>query len=67
MDKCELCKKPIEFVGIIWTPNYGKLKGFRLYFDTVVCVKNFKEQYYKAMEERVGYESQNTNIKEEME
>lgn len=63
MDKCERCKKPIEFVGIIWTPEYGKLKGFRLYFDTVDCAKAFKEEYSKCMEEHVGYESQCTNVK----
>lgn len=63
MDKCELCKKPIEFVGIIWTPPYGKLKGFKLYFDTVDCAGKFKEQYSKMMEDIVGYESQCLNVK----
>lgn len=59
---CEVCKKPIEFVGLIWTPEYGPLKGFRIYFDTVECVNKFKADYSKYMEDRVGFESQCLNV-----
>lgn len=62
MDKCERCKKNIDFVGIIWTPEYGPLKGFRLYFDTVNCSKLFREEYYSKIEKDVGHESQCLNV-----
>jgi hypothetical protein len=58
MNKCENCKKDIEFVGLIWTPEYGPLKGFRLYFDNVECVEAYKEKYA----DEVGFESQCLNV-----
>lgn len=62
MNKCEKCKKEIEFSGLVWTPDYGPLRDFHLYFDTVDCVNAYKEEYSKYVEDMVGYESQNTNI-----
>lgn len=64
-DNCENCKKPIEFVGLIWIPKYGPLKDFKLRFDTTDCVKAYHDKYSDYMEERGGWESQNTNIKED--
>lgn len=63
LDKCENCKKDIEYVGLVWIPPYGPLKDFKLRFDTMECVTKYKEKYFKEIEEDTGYESQNTNIK----
>ena len=65
MERCENCKKPIEFVGVLWIPSYGPLRNFSLRFDTVACSKEYQDKYSKYSEEMVGYESQCTNIKGE--
>jgi len=63
MDQCENCKKPIEFCGLIWIPKWGRLKDFKLRFDTVDCVNEYKKKYSDYMENVVGYESTVTNIR----
>lgn len=60
---CENCKKEIEYVGLIWIPKYGPLKDFKLRFDTVACVNEYKKKYSGYMEDAVGYESTVTNVR----
>jgi hypothetical protein len=59
MDQCENCKKPIEYVGLIWIPTYGQLKDFKLRFCSTTCVEAYKNKY----SDFVGHESQCTNFK----
>lgn len=65
VDKCENCKKNIEFCGLIWIPKWGPLKDFKLRFDTVGCVNEYKKKYSDYVEDTVGYESQCTNVRSE--
>ena len=61
-DQCENCHENIDFVGLIWIPLYGPLKDFKLRFDTVKCVEEYKSKYFAYMGDRVGHEGQCTNI-----
>lgn len=60
---CLECKKPIKFIGYVFTPRVGPLKNVLLYFDSQECLNKYKEKYNIYLNDSTGYESQCINVK----